>query len=336
MKRALLCKALRHSGMLRLLKTACRPSVTILNYHRIASSAEDLRRTNFDAETYSCTADDLRAQIKAIRKYADIMSLDTLAKYIRERRRPSRHSVALTFDDGYIDNYTLAFPVLREEDCPAAFFIPTRPIEERTLGWWDQIAYIMRTSERKLFTLEYPETLRIDLINGSVDGESRVLFAAIKRHKRIDYDRLIGELASTAAGAAPSRSEASAELMSWEQIAEMQNEGMTIGAHGHTHFIFAHMSAQDQLKDLTQCHDMLLERLHKDPLYLSYPVGDRNHYNETTQRVARDLGFQLAFNFANDSKPIDTTRAQPLDLDRKTVSWPSIDLVSAQACGLNL
>ena len=334
MKRALLCKALRRTGLLRLLNLATPPSVTILNYHRIAESTEELAATRFDSETYSCTAADLREQIRAIRKFADIISMDDLARLVRERRRPGRHAVALTFDDGYIDNYSLAFPVLKQERCPACFFIPTRPIEERVLGWWDQIAYVLKTAENKVFKIDYPEVIHIDLVRDSADSVARNVFSVIKRHTEIDYDRLIAELADAAGSTPPGTQEASSQLMSWAQIREMQDGGMTIGAHGHTHFIFSHMSAEAQREDIRVCHDILRKKIGKKPLYLSYPVGNRNHYTKTTQRIARELGFQLAFNFALDSTRIDTRRAHPFDLDRKPVSWPTADLVAAQASGL--
>ena len=59
-------------------------------------------------------------------------------------------------DDGYIDNYTLAYPLLKVLNLPAIFFISTSLIEERHLGWWDIIDYMLKKSRKN--TILRPNT----------------------------------------------------------------------------------------------------------------------------------------------------------------------------------
>ena len=63
----------------------------------------------------------------------------------------------ITFDDGYRDNYTLAFPILRKHGVQAVFFLPTAFIGTGKLPWWDVIAYIIKHSVKKHIHIEYPE-----------------------------------------------------------------------------------------------------------------------------------------------------------------------------------
>ena len=52
----------------------------------------------------------------------------------------------ITFDDGYVDNYELAFPVLKANDAKGVFFVATGFIDEPRLAWWDEIAWMIRSS----------------------------------------------------------------------------------------------------------------------------------------------------------------------------------------------
>src|ERR1043166_4490896 len=61
---------------------------------------------------------------------------------------PLRSSVLLTFDDGYLDNYTLAFPVLRSHGVQAVFFLPTAFIGTAHLPLWDVIGYVVRQTRK--------------------------------------------------------------------------------------------------------------------------------------------------------------------------------------------
>ncbi len=54
----------------------------------------------------------------------------------------------VTFDDGYRDNYDLAFPVLKRHGVPGVFFITTGFLDQRRVAWWDDISWMVKTSSR--------------------------------------------------------------------------------------------------------------------------------------------------------------------------------------------
>jgi peptidoglycan/xylan/chitin deacetylase (PgdA/CDA1 family) len=55
-----------------------------------------------------------------------------------ERRAPLRRTLAITFDDGYRDNFECAAPILRSHGLPATFFVATELIGSDTVPWWDR------------------------------------------------------------------------------------------------------------------------------------------------------------------------------------------------------
>src|SRR5206468_9458656 len=84
---------------------------------------------------------DFRSQMAHVAKAFRPMPLIQLAAAAREGWLPER-AVAITFDDGYLDNLETASPILLELGIPATFFIPSQGILGRREFWWDVLASI--------------------------------------------------------------------------------------------------------------------------------------------------------------------------------------------------
>ena len=116
-----------------------------LNYLRIG----DGRQSPFDRGLWSATAEAFDEQLAWIKKNYDVVSPADLPAAKSGRR------VIITFDDGYRDNYTAAFPVLQRHGLPATFFVATGFIDEPRLPWWDEIAWMVRSSKRTGLTRNF-------------------------------------------------------------------------------------------------------------------------------------------------------------------------------------
>ena len=92
-----------------------------VNFHRIGNSSE----TAFDPCVYSCTSEELDRHIKFFKQHFDIINPKTLPDLLDSDIRPSSRLMCLTFDDGYIDNFNDALPVLEANNVKASFFIAT-------------------------------------------------------------------------------------------------------------------------------------------------------------------------------------------------------------------
>jgi peptidoglycan/xylan/chitin deacetylase (PgdA/CDA1 family) len=99
-----------------------------LVYHRVCPDRESFR------STYVVSASDFRRQMEyLVRHRYDCVTLDALLAGTTGRN--GRPRILLTFDDGYLDNYTHAFPILRELGLPAIVFL-VADFSRRT-NWWD-------------------------------------------------------------------------------------------------------------------------------------------------------------------------------------------------------
>ena len=310
-------------GGLRLLSQFSKPGIVVLNYHRICPGHEYLNGYPFDGDVFSATVADFERQIVQLKRTVDIISVDDLASLVGSRGAVKRRTVVLTFDDAYADNYELVLPILSRYAIPACFFVPTSMIESRKLGWWDYASYYIKCARSTSFELQYPERVIFDLQRESVLSAYRRLLAVVKQRSELDYDQFLDGLRMASGAPEVDSSLASQQLMSWPQIREMQAEGMTIGAHSHSHEILAQLDYQSQLEDLRTCKDTLANQLGSAPEYLSYPVGGPAHYNQDTKKIVASLGFRLAFNFDPNWSLIDPATVDPFDVDRVGVHWDS-------------
>src|SRR5439155_24314364 len=81
-------------------------------------------------------------QMAALRAHAAPVALETLLGALRGREVRAR-SVAVTFDDGYADNYTTAVPLLERHDVPATVFLTTGFVGQPREMWWDRLDRIL-------------------------------------------------------------------------------------------------------------------------------------------------------------------------------------------------
>src|SRR5690606_18113223 len=106
----------------------------IINFHGVRQVAENHLNNRHLPE------DDLEKILKYLKSRFEIVSLEKIFEFHRSKRIPSRKVVALTFDDGYLNNFTVALPLLEKYQIPATFFIIGKSLaEEKFISWPDAL-----------------------------------------------------------------------------------------------------------------------------------------------------------------------------------------------------
>ena len=290
-KRAWLSQALDISGCGRALRASrIWQGVLILNYHRIG----DPCRSMIDRNLWSATLDDFDYQVGLAAKNFDVIGLNDLEQALCEPR--GRH-VMFTFDDGYRDNYTHAYQVLRSHGVPATFFVATGFLDSPQVPWWDEIAWMVRTSP--LSALDVNRWTSTPVPFDEPHRES-----AIRRLLNV-YKGLPGELTAdfieflaTALQSGRCPHSLSDDLwMTWDMVREMRRGGMTFGGHTVTHPILANQSAEQQDWEIRECKRRLVAELDEPVFAFSYPVGGPSSFNAFTRTSLTSHGFRLAFSY---------------------------------------
>lgn len=267
-----------------------------LNYHRIGDGTQSL----FDRGLWSATAAGFDAQVRYLKTNFDVIAPKDVSYVVRVKR--GRH-VLITFDDGYADNYAAAFPILKSHRVPATFFIATGYIDRPRVPWWDEIAWMVRTSKQP--SLDIPELLPSSpLVFDEPHRENavRTLLRAYKKlpsHRTLAFLQTIADATGTgrAASGAADVEDVTRMWMTWDMLREMQRADMTIGGHTVEHPILSSMSREDQAEEISGCARRIKEELQISMRTFAYPVGSLAAFNADTRDCLRDAGVETAFSY---------------------------------------
>jgi len=105
----------------------------ILYYHRVCNQEDDV----LGLPDLIVSEDNFKKQVAFIKEYFNVLPLDVIVEQIKKGSRPSYCDIAITFDDGYIDTYRYAYPVLKHYGLPATVFLTTRYVNSSNLFWCD-------------------------------------------------------------------------------------------------------------------------------------------------------------------------------------------------------
>jgi peptidoglycan/xylan/chitin deacetylase (PgdA/CDA1 family) len=306
--------ALQTTGLLPLLRTFPGwKGLLVVNYHRIGNPGA----SPLDRGAFSGTAEALNAQIAILKREADIILPADLEA---AREKPGRY-VMLTFDDGYRDNYELAFPILKAHGVGAVFFPCTSFIDRAALAWWDEIAWMVRSSPRQ--GLPANPWLR-QALDFDEPGRERAIRLILSRYKELPATiagEFIAFLAEATGSGRADPTLATDLWMTWGMVREMHAAGMEIGGHTVNHPILARLNPDQQQVEISGCRQRLTSELGAAPRAFAYPVGGRDAFDSSTQSILCAEGFQYAFSFYGGYSRFNRHRPwHPLDIPRVAVS----------------
>ena len=266
------------------------------NFHRIG----DWRQTEFDPCVYSCSGEDLTKYVEFIKRNFRVISLDDL-KEVLARKVPITEPLALlTFDDGYRDNYEIAYPILKDASVPATFFITTSLVQSNVVPWWDEIAWHVKQcagQKIELDSWDSPICISTNIAEGSSSSKAQIRTVLQKvKAASASVDTQLVELRGLT-GKSIESERVGPMFMDWSQIRTMVANGMSIGAHSHSHQVFSGLS-EDELKfELSHSKQLLESNLHMEISALSYPVGAVSTFSSSMFTEIEQQGYQLAFSF---------------------------------------
>lgn len=122
-----------------------RPRPAILMYHRVLSCTHDIWDLCVSPEIFN-------RQMAYLRSHRSPMPMHELVQRLREKTLPA-DAVAVTFDDGYLDNLVNAKPILMRHKVPATVFVATGFTNSTSPFWWDELAGMILSATG---TLELP------------------------------------------------------------------------------------------------------------------------------------------------------------------------------------
>ena len=284
---------LYYSGLLRLALWARQRSgrrLIILNYHRAAGH--------------------LHAQLRYFRRHYRIMHLEEALeefyaapvegvtqreKHERDRRIP----LVLTFDDGYVDNYRYAFPLICSLQIPITIFVIPGYVESGECFWWlaptelVQSATVEKVSiEEKTYVLSLSED-RAALVN-VIDRLIRYAPSVAERERTLSH--LQEALGTTLPRRGLGGENDSALPINWEQIREMEASGLvSFGAHTMHHPLLSSLPDLAEVQHEVAESRRILEQKLGHPVHtFAYPIGKPSDFGDQGVEAVRAADFRWA------------------------------------------
>ncbi len=271
----------------------------ILNYHR--ASGDLYRHLHY-----------LRRNYRILHLEEALEELYASSK-ANVQKRDRRTPLVLTFDDGFSDLYTEAFPTVSKLQVPITVFIIPGYIESGNCFWWligDHLAEHARVDK---ITIE-GHTYQLDR-----QEERKALAQAIYLHARN-----AGSVAEREAFLGMVREELAVPssilrdkgiVLSWAEIREMEaSEWVSFGGHTMHHPVLAYLKDPDEVqREVNECSAIMEQQLSHRVRIFAYPIGKAEHINEVAVEAVRSAGYDWA---VTTMYGVNTPKSNPLQLHR--------------------
>ena len=295
-----------------------RTQPAILMYHRIAEPA-------VDPWGLSVSPANFRSQLATLKRTRTPLSMNAFAERLATGSLPA-NAIALTFDDGYLDNLQQAKPLLDELGVPATVFVTTGWIGSDKLFWWDELTRLILLSREPFgasVTID-GEIFAFD-IGTADDWEPRqtwrswdpprseretlyhTLWTKLQRLDEAERERIVSDLGAQL-GRAPVTS--ADRTVTREELARLPSAMVGVGVHAVTHQPLTSMTPEKRKREVTDSRALCEEIVGTPMTGFAYPHGD---FNAETRDIVEAAGFDWAVTTESRAVPRD---CHPLALPR--------------------
>lgn len=253
------------------------PRLLILMYHRVMPRDDATRQ--FEQPGMIVAPETFEMHLRVLRRHFELMRLGDWVQTARSGAPLPQRACAITFDDGWRDNYTWAFPVLRSAGAPATIFLVSRLIGQSYGFWPTRLARVLHAAwAAGDTTIPARLTQRCPAVQVPV-SVSQNQAGAVSDAVLVELKQAYGDeamLRTTAEIESLAGTSSERELMSWDEVQEMRASGLVeFGSHTCTH---ARMRPDLELKkatwEINQSAEDLQQQLGARPAGFCYPNGD--------------------------------------------------------------
>jgi hypothetical protein len=205
-----------------------------------------------------------------------------------------RRCAAVTFDDGFRDNYEKAFPILKQLQIPATIFLTTGFVESGQAPWFIEFRYLfMQTPKSRLEIKLAGQTQSFPLANPlekrSASDMLMNYMQSCPNEERLSILRLLPSILDV-----DLTDRLQSLMLTWDQIREMSQNGISFGAHTVTHPVLTRISPDTLRREVSGSKATIEEKTGLSVNVFAYPFGKRGHYPRSAPMVLKDLGFLCA------------------------------------------
>ena len=226
------------TGLLKWAELQNRQTLTILSYHRVLPLK---LKNNYYNPDLVVTPESFKLQCQFLKTYFNVLPLTEAISELNSTNT-KRPLAAITFDDGYKDNFRYAAPILNQHRLSAAFFVIAGLIGKNTIPWYDRLEY-------------------------SSNGDARKAVAQAKNltpeQRKIMIDQIEMKFGTSCD-----------LIMDWSELNTLSKQGHEIGSHSATHEILTQIDDKNLEMEISGSKNILENGLNRQVRSFCYPNGD--------------------------------------------------------------
>ncbi len=256
------------------------------------------------------------SQMSFLKKHYCPVSEEDVIAALEGRIKLPPNAVWVTFDDGYKDNFTIAYPILKKQGVPATFFITTGYIDQSVVPAIGCVLEAFRLTDLRSIDIETEGRVRsFDL---GLWPQRKLVAARVMEF--LGNGRPITSL--QALGLAEqlkvSRERMDLDFMGWDEIREMGRSGAFIGAHTVTHPVLSALNKDELEWEVIESKRRIEQKAGVMVRSFAYPYGGDSHYDlKTISPALARSEIKIAVTTArglNDLHAADRFRMRRMDI----------------------
>lgn len=223
----------------------------------------------------------------------EILSLDEVAERLTSRKPTARPFACFTFDDGYRDNLTVAYPIFRRFGVPFTVYIPTDYADGKGELWWLMLEKVIAGAETLTVTLAGEARTFTCRSADQKDEAFEEIYWQLRRGPEDEARSIVAGLAE----AAGFSSEALCRelMMDWDEIRSLARDPLvTIGAHTCRHMALARLGDDEARREMVDSIARIEAELGRPCRHFSYPYGCESSAGKREFVTAREIGAATA------------------------------------------
>lgn len=277
------------AGAFRLGRRWSRRRLVVLTYHRVLPDGwQDSGSRPLD----SLFKWEFEWQIAHVVHHYHVATGEEVRAFLAGGSSLPPYSVFITFDDGFENNYSEAFPILQRYGISAAFFLTTGLIGQSEAAlWFDRLDTVLSSTPwadvcRWLVHHDVPPAIQ----------DPRQLRLWIKKLSQPHRDHILNELEKDLGSIGLDEEKGLAfKLMTWDQVREMAAQGMTIGSHTVSHQILSSATSEEVQNELVTSRKRVEEETERPCWCFAYPNGTAADFRLSDKEAVRATGYECAF-----------------------------------------
>ena len=233
-----------------------------------------------------------------VRRNYRVYSPEDLFQFLTGTKKADKPFVLFTFDDGYVDNLTYAYPIFKKHNISFTINVSTCFPDRTAVLWWYLLEDLILNCDQLTFE-QKGKTYDFDC--GTSEGKARAY--AITR-KLFKFANMQERDQLTKSVLLANNMDLSGKIdevaLTWDQLKQLaSNPLVTLSAHTANHYVLSSLSDQEVRYEISESKRVLEAKLERQIDHFAYPFGNRHEAEAREFRITAECGFKTAMTTRN-------------------------------------